>query len=61
MSWKVSINTIVDRGYNLDIKNPNALVEEDEETSNEILSRIDTEQNKIHEIVSKLKKLLSTE
>jgi hypothetical protein len=45
----------------LDIKNPNAVVEENEETSNEILTRIDNEQNKIHEIVGKLKNLLATE
>mgnify|MGYP000919566608 FL=1 len=61
VSWKVSIDTIIERGYDLDIKNPNAVVEENEETSNEILTRIDTEQNKIHEIVGKLKTLLATE
>ena len=61
VSWKVSIDTIIERGYDLDIKNPNAVQEENEETSNEILTRIDTEQNKIHEIVSKLKTLLGTE
>ena len=61
VSWKVSIDTIIERGYDLDIKNPNAVVEESEETSNEILKRIDTEQNKIHEIVGKLKSLLATE
>ncbi len=42
VSWKVSIDTIIERGYDLDIKNPNAVQEENEETSNEILSRIDT-------------------
>jgi type I restriction enzyme M protein len=61
VSWKVSIDTIIERGYDLDIKNPNAVVEENEETSNEILSRIDIEQNRIHEIVNKLKTLLASE
>jgi type I restriction enzyme M protein len=61
VSWKVSINTIIERGYDLDIKNPNVVQEENEETSNEILTRIDIEQNKIHEIVGKLKSLLATE
>lgn len=61
ISWKVSIETIIERGYDLDIKNPNAVVEENEESLNEILSRIDIEQNKIHEIVNKLKTLLATE
>ncbi len=61
VSWKVSIDSIIERGYDLDIKNPNAVVDENEETSNEILSRIDTEQNKIHTIVGKLKTLLATE
>lgn len=60
-SWKVSIDNIIERGYDLDIKNPNTVVEENEETSNEILTRIDTEQNKIHDIVGKLKTLLATE
>ncbi len=60
VSWKVSIDTIIERGYDLDIKNPNAIVEENEETSNEILSRIDAEQKIIHELVGKLKKLLAT-
>lgn len=59
LSWKVSIDTIIERGYDLDIKNPNSIVVENEETSNEILTRIDTEQNKIHEIVGKLKTLLA--
>ncbi len=61
VAWKVSIDTIIERGYDLDIKNPNAVQKENEETSNEILARIDTEQNKIHEIVGKLKSLLATE
>jgi type I restriction enzyme M protein len=61
VSWKVSIDTIIERGYDLDIKNPNAGPEEKEETSNEILTRIDNEQNKIHIIVGKLKTLLATE
>jgi type I restriction enzyme M protein len=61
VSWKVSIDNIIERGYDLDMKNPNAVVEENEETSNEILSRIDIEQNKVHEIVNKLKILLATE
>ncbi len=61
VSWKVDINTIIERNYDLDIKNPNAVLEENSETSNDILTRIDTEQNKIHEIVGKLKSLLITE
>jgi type I restriction enzyme M protein len=60
VSWKVSIDSIIERGYDLDIKNPNIVEIENEETSNEILTRIDTEQSKIHEIVDKLKKLLET-
>lgn len=61
VSWKVTIDAIIERGYDLDIKNPNSVVEESEETSNEILFRIDVEQNKIHDLVGKLKKLLATE
>ena len=61
VSWKVSIDTIIERGYDLDIKNPNKVDDESEETSIEILTRIEKEQDKIHNTVGKIRSLLETE
>lgn len=61
VSWKVPIDTIIEKGFDLDSKNPNAVQEENSETSSDILTRIDNEQNIIHGIVGKLKTLLQTE
>ena len=58
MAWRVPIQTIIDRGYDLDIKNPNSNPDEIEESSIKILERIDDEQNQIHAIVSQLKELI---
>ncbi|MHB9011839.1 MAG: type I restriction-modification system subunit M [Ignavibacteriaceae bacterium] len=61
VAWRVSIDSIIERGYDLDVKNPNTILEDNDETSIEILTRIDTMQNIIHETVDKLKSLLATE
>ena len=39
-AWKVPIQTIIDRNYDLDIKNPTAKVEEETLSSTEILERL---------------------
>lgn len=39
-AWKVPIQTIIDRNYDLDIKNPTAKVEEETLSSDEILERL---------------------
>lgn len=58
VAWKVPIATVIERGYDLDIKNPNSTQEEVEESSLDILERIDKEQMNIHRIVENLKKIL---
>jgi len=58
VAWRVPIQTIIDRGYDLDIKNPSLNPDEIEESSIKILERIDDEQNQIHAIVSQLKELI---
>ena len=58
VAWRVPIQTIIDRGYDLDIKNPSANPDEIEESSIKILERIDDEQNQIHAIVAQLKGLI---
>lgn len=55
--WKVSIDTIVERGYDLDIKNPNKVVEEVVYDRKAIIKRIETNQSKISQILEELKAL----
>lgn len=40
VAWKVSIDTIIERGYDLDIKNPNKVVEEVSFNKDEILTKL---------------------
>lgn len=55
LSWKVNIQTIVDRNYDLDIKNPNKLEEEIEHSSSELMTMLDDSFNKSHELLNKIK------
>lgn len=45
-AWKVPIQTIIDRNYDLDIKNPTAKVEEEMEDSKTIVERLNNSFNK---------------
>lgn len=54
VSWKVSIDTIIERGYDLDIKNPNKKVEEVTYNRSEIIETIKTNQNRITELITEL-------
>lgn len=56
-AWKVSINTIIERNYDLDIKNPNKVVEEVTYDRKAIISKIEKNQVKITEILNDLKAL----
>jgi len=57
VSWKVSKDTIIERGYDLDIKNPNKIVEEVVYDRNAIIKKIETNQSKISQILEELKVL----
>lgn len=57
VSWKVSIDTIIERGYDLDIKNPNKIVEEVVYDRNAIIKKIERNQSKISQILEELKVL----
>jgi type I restriction enzyme M protein len=57
VSWKVSIDTIKERGFDLDIKNPNKVVEEVVYDRKAIINRIEKNQSKISEILEELKAL----
>jgi len=52
--WKVSIDTIINRNYDLDVKNPNKKVEEVELNIGKILSILKTENNKVNSIIQEL-------
>ncbi len=57
VAWKVSIETIKERGYDLDIKNPNKVVEEVIYDRKAIISKIEKNQAKITDILNDLKAL----
>ena len=57
VAWKVPIKTIIERDYDLDIKNPNKLVEEVVYDRKEIISKIEKNQVKINEILNELKSM----
>ncbi|HPX75039.1 MAG TPA: class I SAM-dependent DNA methyltransferase [Bacteroidales bacterium] len=57
LAWKVPIKTIIERDYDLDIKNPNKLVEEVVYDRKEIISKIEKNQVKITEILNELKSM----
>lgn len=52
--WKVSMDTIIERNYDLDIKNPNKVVEEVNYNRAEIIQTIKNNQNQISELISEL-------
>jgi type I restriction enzyme M protein len=53
--WKVHIETIKQRGYDLDIKNPNKVEEEHEFTSQELIAKIESSFAKSQDLLSKIK------
>lgn len=55
VSWKVSIDTIISNGYNLNIKNPNQHEEEIEHSSSEVLQMLETSFSISNEILNQIK------
>lgn len=53
-AYKVSIDTIIERGYDLDVKNPNKIVEEVSYDRKEIIETIKKNQNRITELITEL-------
>ncbi len=53
-AWKVPIETIIEKGYDLDVKNPNKKVEEVTYNRSEIITKIKTNQNLINKLISEL-------
>lgn len=54
-AWKVPIETIIARNYDLDIKNPTSKIEEEVLTSSEIMERLTTSFGKSFELLEGLK------
>ena len=55
VAWKVDIQTIIERGYDLDIKNPNKQEEEHEYTSAELIEMLEKSMVKSNELLNQLK------
>lgn len=55
ISWKVDIQTIIDRGYDLDIKNPNKQEEIQEYSSAELIELLEKSMKKSTELLNQLK------
>jgi type I restriction enzyme M protein len=53
--WKVDIKTIIDRGYDLDIKNPTKQEEEHEFNSKELMEMLSISFEKSHQLLDQLK------
>lgn len=57
VAWKVPMQTIIDRNYDLDIKNPNKVVEEVVYDRKAIINKIESNQSQISKILEELKSL----
>jgi len=55
VAWKVDIHTIIDRGYDLDIKNPTKQEEEHEYTSSELIEMLENSMGKSNDLLNQLK------
>ncbi|MFX3626067.1 MAG: N-6 DNA methylase [bacterium] len=55
VSWKVNIDTLIERDFDLDIKNPNKQEEEYEYTSAELLQQLENSFAKSQDIIKQLK------
>ncbi|HPI30308.1 MAG TPA: N-6 DNA methylase [Bacteroidales bacterium] len=55
ISWKVPIKTIIDRNYDLDIKNPTKKEEEQEYSSSELMKMLQASFEKCNQLLNQLK------
>jgi type I restriction enzyme M protein len=58
LSWKVGSQTIIDRNYDLDIKNPNQKEEIIEHSSSELMTMLDGSFDKSHELLNQIRAAL---
>ena len=55
LAWKVNIQTIIDRNYDLDISNPTKKVEEIEHSSSELMTMLEDSFTKSHEVLNQIR------
>lgn len=55
VSWKVNIETVIERGYDLDIKNPTKKEEAQEFSSKELMQMLESSFNKSADLLNQLK------
>lgn len=55
LAWKVDIQTIIDRNYDLDINNPNKKEEEIAHNSSEIMTMLDASFDKSHKLLNHIR------
>ena len=58
ISWRVDIKTIIERGYDLDIKNPFKIEEKSPKSSKELIGLIDKSFAKSHDLLTQLNELI---
>lgn len=58
VAWKVNIETIIERGYDLDIKNPTKPEEEKEYNSAELIQMLNLSFDKSHKLLNQLKQAI---
>jgi type I restriction enzyme M protein len=58
VAWKVNIKTIIERGYDLDIKNPKKPEEEKEYNSAELIKMLNASFEKSHTLLNQLKQAM---
>jgi len=56
ISWKVEIKTIIERGYDLDIKNPTRKEEEKVYSTKELMDLLKKSMNKSESLLQELQK-----
>jgi type I restriction enzyme M protein len=54
-AWKVSVNELKERNFNLDIKNPNVAEEEKQYSSKELIELLDSSFSRSHKLLQQLK------
>ncbi|MDA8686125.1 type I restriction-modification system subunit M [Robiginitalea sp.] len=59
LSWKVDIQTIIDRNYDLDIKNPTKQEEEIIHSSAELMEMLDKSFSKSHDLLNQIKESIN--
>jgi type I restriction enzyme M protein len=58
IAWKVNIKSIIEKGYDLDIKNPTKPEEEKEYNSTELIEMLNVSFDKSHKLLNQLKQAI---